>query len=71
MGGKGSGRKSIIPTRHTNYMMAWQKFKTTPEYTRAVEMLSNKGMIQPFIDNWIQSLFGAGFTASGVKVEFV
>lgn len=72
MGGKGSGRKAKDrPPAETNYGKAWREYKKTSHYYRASLTLSLKGMKQPMIDNWIQSIFGEGFIASGTKIEII
>lgn len=72
MGGQGSGRKRISrPARHTNYYQAFENYRKSKDYQQVVQMLTYKGMKQPDIDNWLRSIFGAGFIASGVKIEIL
>lgn len=75
MGGPGSGNRYPVRKRkkpvHTNYYLAFEQYKQTKEYRRAVRMFVLHGMHQPHIENWLRSIFGDGFIASGVEIKTV
>lgn len=73
MGGKGSGRRRSQPPKFlgTNYSLAFEKFRKSSTYSRAVQMLEARGMKQPFIDNWIRGIFGAGWESTGTKIKMI
>jgi hypothetical protein len=55
----------------TNYRKAWLDFRATNDYKRAVDLLNSKGMKQPYIDNWLMSVFAAGWNATGTKIIII
>lgn len=42
---------------YTNFFYAYEQFKKTPDYDRALRMLINLGMKMPYADNWIHGIF--------------
>lgn len=53
----------------TNYRKAWIDFKKTSEYKQASTILKIGGIKQPYRDNIIQSIFGAGWGATNIKIK--
>lgn len=47
----------------TAFSQAWDDYKETKEYKQTVDLLKNKGMNQPYIDNVIFLSFTAGYNS--------
>lgn len=56
----------------TAYQQAWNKYKASFDYSRAVYVLKSTGHIQPYIDNILEMSFAAGWNSredAGFKKE--
>lgn len=52
----------------TSYSQAWSEHKSTKEYKENVRFLKELGMKQPYVDNFLQNVFDAGWNASKVVI---
>lgn len=45
----------------TPYYKAWHSYKSNPNYYHAVNIMSENGMKQPYIDNILEDAFSLGW----------
>lgn len=55
----------------TNYSKAWEAFKATKEYHRAMTSMFEKGIINPYSQNILRIAFEAGWNATNTKIDFL
>lgn len=45
----------------THYQIAWEKYLKSTDYERAEKALSEKGIVQPYLNNILQLPFNYGY----------
>jgi hypothetical protein len=51
----------------TSYSRIWAEFTKGNQYASCVKTLSEKGMVQPYIDNILRTAFDAGYNSNRYK----